>query len=155
MKIRELLREFDNTYVPNPLNGGKLSAETYEAMDIINDIEGDLMEEVSATMPGKSVQDRVRAMRETIRGLGKVTTMPITKLVPFEPEYNPDHIARIQSAPADVYLLSGKYYVNDGNHRVIAAHLNGKQTVSVNLIDTADIIAKTDEMFVSRQRKSA
>jgi hypothetical protein len=147
------LYEFEGTRIPNPLNGGKVSADAYEAMEIIDDIEADLIEELSYILPPTLTQsDRLRQIRQFIdQNLGKVTTVPIAKLIPFEPDYDKEHILRgVKSELADVYLLNGKYYINDGNHRVIAAHLKGEKLVKVNIFDTADITKEADRLWLKR-----
>lgn len=149
------LFEFEKERISNPLNNGEVSTEAYHAMDLINDIEGDLSEELRYIHPNMPRRQFYSVLRTTIRDLGKVINIPISKLIPFEPDYDPVHIQQgLKTEPADVYSLYGKYYVNDGNHRVIAAHLSGAKTVKVTLVDTNDVVKKTDELYLKRKRET-
>lgn len=147
MKLKQLF-ERDNR-IPNPLLKGEID---YDAMDEFDDIENDYH---TAYHKGKGtenmpIQQRAQLSREDMRSkFGKQMELPIKDLVPFEPDYDKEHVESIRgmnNPPCEVYKHNGKYYINDGNHRVLADLAAGKNTTSARVIDTADVIAATQQM---------
>ena len=147
MKLAQLF-ERDNR-IPNPLLQGEID---YDAMDEFDDIENDYH---AAFHRGKdtenmNIQQRVQMSRDDMRSrLGKIMELPIKDLSPFEPDYDKEHVESIKgknNPPCEVYKHNGKYYINDGNHRVLADLAAGKNTTSARVIDTADVIATTFKM---------
>lgn len=147
MKLKQLF-ERDNR-IPNPLLKGEID---YDAMDEFDDIENDYH---AAYHKGKGteslpIQQRIQMSRDDMRSkLGKQMELPIKDLLPFEPDYDKEHVDSIKgknNPPCEVYKHNGKYYINDGNHRVLADLAAGKNTTSARVIDTADVIAATQQM---------
>lgn len=148
MKIIEIE---DKQRIKNPLNGGVLPPFAYDAMEVFDDIEGDLSEEIRFIKPDVDLRTRIRIVRDKINSLGKLKELPIKELVSLEPSYDPDHIkSNLKSNPPDIYLYNDVYYVNDGNHRVISAHLNGKKSIKCNVIDLDDVVKYTDVLYMKR-----
>ncbi len=152
MKLQQLI-ERENR-IPNPLVHGNID---YDVLDEFDEIENDYHE---AFHHGRkdtvdlSVQERVRMSREHMQSaLTKTMDLPISQLIPIEPDYDKVHVDSIRNKnnpPCSVYKHRGKFYINDGNHRVLADHANGKDTTKADVIDTADIQAATDRMWADK-----
>lgn len=137
------------TMIPNPL--GTPPSNIGDMMDEFSDIESGFAELMFSNVP--SPQRYVMGMKE-LRGNGSIQNISIDKLIPLEPELDQDHINNINAGePVKmsggthplVYRYNGKYYINDGNHRVAAAKIRGETSIPVLVVDLsviANMIAK-------------
>lgn len=126
----------------NPL--GFPAAEIDAMIDRFGEAEGEYGERMGYTWAGGEV---IRKIQEN---LGEVHDVPISKIVSTEPELNDEHLAKIKSGVPYkassklpwAYFYGGKYYVNDGNHRVVAAHLAGEKTVKMVVVPFMSILLR-------------
>lgn len=140
MHIFELFERAQRDRIPNPLNGGVVSPQVYEFMDYIDDVESDFIEELNLD-PSLPIQQRVSLARDKINELGTVMDIEISKLTSMEPDYDKIHADSITNGePASVYKHNNTYYINDGNHRVIAAYNKGDKTTKANVVDVEDML---------------
>ena len=148
MKLHQLITEYqERERIPNPLNGGEVPQEVYDFMDELDEIESAFHDAVHNHVAGGDVQSRIQETRREINKLGKVQNIDINKLIPMEPDYDKAHTDSItKSDPATVYLHNGKYYIGDGNHRVLADYNKGQQQTSANVINVQDIIDRTHQL---------
>jgi hypothetical protein len=126
----------------NPLG---FDAAAIDAMlERFSDAEGEYGTRMGYTWAGGEV---IRKIQEN---LGEVQDVPISKIVSTEPELNDEHLAKIKSgipykASSKLpwaYFYGGKYYVNDGNHRVVAAHLAGEKTVKMVVVPFMSLLLR-------------
>ena len=61
-----------------------------------------------------------------------------------------NNIAGKNNPPSEVYKHNGKYYINDGNHRVLADLAAGKSTTKARVIDTAEVKAAAKRMWAEK-----
>lgn len=146
MRLKELLE--DRT--ENPL--GKMPADAYQVMEIFDEIENDFAQ---ALLPDdtRPYPEKVKEIRQAIRDLGQIKSVPISKLNTMEPDIDMEHAKALaagnpnKNGPAIVYFFDNEYYINDGNHRVVAQFLQGKESAEVLVIDTDTIVRKTDQLL--------
>lgn len=63
--------------------------------------------------------------------------LPIHNIYGTQPNVNPDFadVPKYNSSLPFVVKVNGKYFAQDGHHRLVAAAANGKQTAKVRLVD--------------------
>ncbi len=137
MKLQQLF-EKDNR-VPHPF--GERTSDIEDVMDEFWDIEGDLCDKLfpSSKYPDMAPSDKMRQTTLYMIKQGSAMDVKISDLNHIEPDVDPVTVSHYQQNPSDklpvVYKFNGKLYINDGNHRVVAAHNNGDQTVKVTVVD--------------------
>ena len=148
MKLSQLFERSNS--IPNPL--GSMPDDVYDMMDEFDDIESDYADALHNHSDEIDLHTKIQQTRESINSLGKIVNIEISKLLTMEPDVDPDHLKLLQvtpnNEPAAVYLHKGKYYINDGNHRVAAAHANKQTTIKVRVVNTQDIISKTRQLDI-------
>ena len=152
MKLNQLFER--DGRIPNPLLQGEID---YDVMDDIDDIENDYHQALHhgrEDSKNMSIQDRLNVSRDHMRSeLAKIVDVPIKELTPFEPDYDKEHVDNIagkNNPPSEVYKHNGKYYINDGNHRVLADLAAGKSTTKARVIDTAEVKAAAKRMWAEK-----
>lgn len=137
MKLNQLF-ERDNS-VPHPF--GDRASDIEDVMDEFWDIENDICDQLfpSSKYPDMAPADKMKNTILHMIKLGSTAEVNISELNHIEPDVDPETVSHYQQNPSDklpvVYQFNGKMYINDGNHRVVAAHNNGNQTIKVSLID--------------------
>lgn len=128
MKLQQLFEKM----IPNPL-GQSCSSEIMNQFD---DLETEFANWGFSHLP--SPQKFIEA-NKMLKQLGTPQNVDIDHLIPLEPQVDSEHIQKlIQTGSSDlpwVYLYKNKMYINDGNHRVVAAKLAGNKQVKVQLVD--------------------
>ncbi len=149
MKIQDIIQtiiEDEGRNYPNPLPSIDMSHPLFSYWtDAADAVESDLvyqykLENNIDKLTGKTYGNAIQTMRERV---GSVVNLPISSLIGTEPYLDEDHLKAVMSntnvmssgkTPV-VYKLDNKYIVGDGNHRVVAAHLNGVKKIKALLID--------------------
>jgi len=151
MKVKELLEFIDDEEsprnYPNPLPSIEAGDPEFEKFD-------DAASEAERMMVYKyrsengiggniTGEEYGNILKQSRQKYGKITNIPIKKLIATEPFLDKNHLDKIMkgeaTTPSDklpnVYKVGNAYYIGDGNHRVVAAALQGNQTVKVLLLD--------------------
>jgi hypothetical protein len=150
VRIQELIEriELDADRIPNPL--GEPPEDVEEVMNAFWDIELEIWEALhgNGKSDGKSFEQKAKETAAAISHLGTKATLPISTLIPFEAGVDPTHVqdAYKNTNLPTVYLYQGKYYINDGNHRIASHKLRGATSVVVNVVNTNDILAAAERM---------
>lgn len=150
MKVKELLEfsgEEDPRNYPNPLpsiNAGDPEFEKFD--DAAGEVERMMVYQyqkengIEGHLSGREYGNILKQSRQRY---GQVTDVPIKKLIATEPFLDKKHLDKIvKGEPTDpsdklpnIYKIGNTYYIGDGNHRVVAASLQGNQTVRTLLLD--------------------
>ena len=86
---------------------------------------------------GKTQRDN-EVLRQRRREVGNNTSeveLPIASLIGIEDTVGKRGLTTPSTELPYVEKIGGKYYIVDGNHRVVAAYLNGAQTIRAELAD--------------------
>lgn len=148
MKLQQLVEkiQIDSDRIANPI--GLPPEEIYDIMDELWEIEGAFFNVINKDSHDLSSVQQARKSSEAIINLGKTVNMAVSDLIPMEPGLDPEHlkVAHLNDKLAVVYLYKGKYYINDGNHRVASMFQRGHTHIKVNVVDVNDIISATKEL---------
>jgi hypothetical protein len=78
---------------------------------------------------------------------GEVQDVPINKIVSLEKYLNGDHVKALQQGPVKTssemplfYKENNTYYAGDGNHRIVANYLIGRESVKGLVLDSDKIL---------------
>jgi hypothetical protein len=65
-----------------------------------------------------------------------IKNVPMSSIICTEPTLDPDNVKKPRNLKPP-YLIEhkGKFYVQDGNHRVVRAYLDGKKSIKANVIE--------------------
>lgn len=162
MKIDELYEKYDREDHINPLNGGKVDPEFHDAMDYVEEVQGDLLWELVPDEDQRkqmSPKQRTDLIYQTEMKWFGSTAVDVDSLISTEPDYDPAHVKQLMNKPSSklprVYQYKGKRYVGDGNHRVLAAHFSGQKQVNVNLVDVDEYEHKLHTLIQQNNKKAA
>ena len=152
MKVEEVVLEFDEEEnpreFPNPLKADVNAAGLW---DLSDEITGRLRNQWAADNNVSLVDQRGRNFSNTlakaIKGAREQYTdiidIPIDKIITTETHLVKDHLTKLVNGgdidslnkPPTIYKSGDTLVVADGNHRVVAAHLQGKKTISARVFD--------------------
>ena len=155
MKLQDLLEytdmvdmddNYDSHRVKNPLPNvmsmeDPLFGEAFDAMD--EAVYTFIFQNAEQEAMYKQLPPRQKAamVKEMTAQLSKQTKLPIASLISTEPTIDKRHIEALKTGTTQhkgnpsVFKYKGKNFIEDGNHRVIAAHLAGEKDVTVNFLD--------------------
>ena len=149
MRLIELLERMNES--PNPL--GTPPADSSKMMDIIDDIKNDLLEELPIYKENVPYPHKAQALMSEIRKLGSIKDIPIDQLETTEQDVDMEHIKSLKgksTEPPYIFKIYNRYIILDGNHRVAFAKLSGATSIKVLVVDTNDVVNKTDELYLKR-----
>lgn len=153
MKIIELTEKYDREDHINPLNGGKVDQSFHDAMDYIEEVQGDLLWELRDENQRKTMSPKERAdliYQTELKWFG-TTAVDVDTLIATEPDYDLQHVKHLMDNPSGkaprVYEYEGKRYIADGNHRVLAAYFSKQKQVNVNLVNVKQYEEKLHQLI--------
>ena len=156
MKLHELTEDaWDDAEsrrsTPNPLTVGDDDV-TSPVFDMGDDLVNKLIAKYRAIKKYANMQYPELAVMAR-KHLGTMEDVPISQTISIEPYLDGEHLrALVHNKPTTdpsgaitLIKLQDKYYIQDGNHRVVAAAFRGEKTINGLVIDVTEY-ANTQEL---------
>lgn len=76
------------------------------------------------------------ALKSNGKPLTVIKNVPLSSIICTEPTLDPINVKKPRNLkPPHLIEYKGKFYVQDGNHRVVRAYLDGKKSIKANVIE--------------------
>lgn len=117
----------------------------------VEDLEGDIIEawEEKTGKSWRGTYGGVAGYKQFWEQVGTVEDVPINKIVCTEKWLKKDQIDAIMSGTAKsssslplIHVVNNTYVATDGNHRIVATALAGKQSIKCNVLHSPDTVNK-------------
>lgn len=156
MKLHELTEDAwddgeERHTTPNPLTVGDddVTSPVFDMGDaLVNELIGQYRAfKRYANIPYPELSRMARKF------LGTMEDVPISQTISIEPYLDGEHLKALvhNKSGGDpdnkitLIKLQDKYYIQDGNHRVVAAAMRGEETINALVIDVTEF-AKTQDL---------
>lgn len=148
MKIFEIERKITSQ---NPLNNGILLPISHEAKDHIRQVQSELLREIKYIKSNLPLKQQIKLVKYSINSLGNQKTLKIENLISFKKVYDQNILkSDLSSIQPIVYIYKNKYFIIDGDEKVIKSKIKGKKDIVAKVIDTKAISKYTQFLYNKR-----
>ncbi len=149
MKVLDLINESNDRDFENPL---PVDTQSNGIWDLSDEIINELLEQyknkndITFNKPDGAIDSTLlqKTIKDINRQVSTLEDVPINKILATEKYLVKSHLDSLvdgEGKPPLIYKSGDTYMVADGNHRVVAAYLQGKKTIK-SLVQDLDRLAK-------------
>ncbi len=149
MKVLDLINESNDRDFENPL---PVDTQSNGIWDLSDEIINELLEQyknkndITFNKPDGAIDSTLlqKTIKDINRQVSTLEDVPINKILATEKYLVKSHLDSLvdgEGEPPLIYKSGDTYMVADGNHRVVAAYLQGKKTIK-SLVQDLDRLAK-------------